>query len=76
MNVVDLAQILVRARAVRAMTLDMNPFWTVFATFSPRGTNGLASPANGRDLLATMLQPPGRFFESWDNRDFVTMSVR
>ena len=76
MNIVDLAEILVRAGAVRAMTLDMNPFWTVFATFSPRSTHGLASPANGRDLLATMLQPPGRFFESGDNRDFVTMSVK
>lgn len=76
MNIVDLAEILVRAGAVRAMTLDMNPFWTVFAAFSPRSTNGLASPANGRDLLATMLQPPGRFFESGDNRDFVTMSVK
>jgi hypothetical protein len=76
MNIVDLAEILVRAGAVRAMTLDMNPFWTVFATFSPRSTNGLASAANGRDLLATMVQPPGRFYESWDNRDFVTMSLK
>lgn len=76
MNIVDLAEILVRAGAVRAMTLDMNPFWTVFATFSPRSTTGLASAANGKDLLATMEQPPGRFFESWDNRDFITMSLK
>ena len=76
MNIVDLAEILVRAGAVRAMTLDMNPYWTVFATYSPRSSNGLASPANGRDLLATMVQPPGRFFETWENRDFVTMSVK
>jgi hypothetical protein len=76
MNIVDLAEILVRAGAIRAMPLDMNPFWTVFATYSPQSSNGLASPANGRDLLATMVQPPGRFFESWDTRDFVTMSVQ
>jgi hypothetical protein len=76
MNVVDLAQLLVRAGAVRAMTLDMNPFWPVFATFSPSTTNGLASPANGKDLLSTMYQPPGRFYEVGYNRDFVTMSTK
>jgi len=76
MNIVDLAEILVRAGAVRAMTLDMNPFWPVFATFSPSAINGLASPANGRDLLATMYQPPGRFYEAAYNRDFITMSAK
>ena len=76
MNIVDLAVMLVRAGAIRAMTLDMNPNWPVFATFSPPRANGFASPANGRDLLATMVQPPGRFFETAYNRDFVTMSAR
>jgi hypothetical protein len=76
MNIVDLAEILVRAGAIRAMTLDMNPFWTVFATFTPSSVNGMASPANGRDLLATMVQPPGRFYETTENRDFVTMSAK
>lgn len=76
MNIVDLAQILVRAGAVRAMTLDMNPFWPVFATFSPSSVNGLASAANGRDLLTTMYQPPGRFYEAAYNRDFITMSTK
>ncbi|MHB8379289.1 MAG: phosphodiester glycosidase family protein [Acidimicrobiales bacterium] len=76
MNIVDLAQILVRAGAVRAMALDMNPFWPVFATFSPSSVNGLASPANGRDLLSTMYQPPGRFYEAAYNRDFITMSAK
>jgi hypothetical protein len=76
MNIVDLALMLVRAGAIRAMTLDMNPNWPVFATFSPQRANGFASPANGRDLLATMVQPPGRFFETAYNRDFVTMSAR
>jgi len=76
MNIVDLAQILVRAGAIRAMTLDMNPYWPVFATYTPRNANGLASPTNGKDLLATMVQPPGRFFEAAENRDFVTMSAK
>ncbi|HEV3267750.1 MAG TPA: phosphodiester glycosidase family protein [Acidimicrobiales bacterium] len=76
MNIVDLAQLLVRAGAVRAMTLDMNPFWPVFATFTPSSVNGLASAANGKDLLSTMYQPPGRFYEVSYNRDFVTMSSK
>jgi hypothetical protein len=76
MNIVDLAEILVRTGAVRAMTLDMNPFWPVFATFSPSSINGLASAANGRDLLSTMYQQPGRFYESAYNRDFITMSAK
>ena len=75
MNIVDLASILVRAGAVRAMTLDMNPLWTVFASYAPTSSNGVASPANGTDLLPTMIQAPGRFFETAYARDFVTMSA-
>jgi len=76
MDIVDLAKLLVRAGAVRAMTLDMNPLWPVFATYAPSVPNAPASPANGRDLLATMLQSPARFFETAYARDFVTMSAR
>jgi len=76
MDVVDLAAVLVRAGAVRAMTLDMNPWWTVFATYSPLGASGPATPANGTDLLPTMAQGPGRFFQVSYARDFVTMSAR
>ena len=39
----QLAQILVRARAVRAMELDINPYWTVFATHAPSSPNAFAS---------------------------------
>ena len=74
MNIVDLAAVLVRSGAVRAMVLDMNPLWSVFATYSPTTVDGLASPANGTDLLATMVQSPQRFFEPTYSRDFVTMS--
>jgi hypothetical protein len=76
MNIVELAQLLVRAGAVRAMTLDMNPLWPVFATYAPAGAAGFASPANGHDLTPTMLQTPARFFEPAYARDFVTVSVR
>lgn len=76
MTVVELAQVLVRAGAVRAMVLDMNPLWPVFATYDPVKPDGLATPANGTDLLSTMLQSPGRFFQPAYSRDFVTMSAR
>ncbi len=72
----QLAQILVRARAVRAMELDINPYWTVFATYAPSSPNAFASPANGTDLLSTMEGQPERFFDPSWFRDFVTMSAR
>jgi len=75
MSIVDLAQVLVRAGAVRAMALDMNPLWTVFATYAPASAHGVASPTNGTDLLPTMVQSPARFFETAYARDFVTMSA-
>lgn len=75
MNIVDLANILVRAGAIRAMTLDMNPNWPIFATYDPATNNGTASPANGTDLLPTMIQTPARFFTPAYSRDFITMSA-
>lgn len=74
MDIVDLADILVRAGSVRAMTLDMNPLWTVFATYRPSSPNGYAAPSNGTDLLPTMVQSPQRFFSLAYSRDFVAMS--
>lgn len=76
MNIVDLARILVRAGAERAMVLDMNPFWPVFATYLPATPTGYATPGNGRDLTPTMYQTPARFFDPTYNRDFVTLSAR
>jgi hypothetical protein len=75
MNVVDLARMLVRAGAVHAMVLDMNPDWPVFATYTPVTPVGLASAANGRDLNSSMIPTPARFFESAYARDFITMSA-
>jgi hypothetical protein len=72
----QLAQLLVRAGVVRAMQLDINPSWTVLATYDPSTPAGLAAPNNGSKLLAAMVQGPWTFFEPQWARDFVTMSGR
>ena len=76
LEITQLAALLVRAGCVRAMTLDMNPDWTVFAAYRPGTQTGRAKPANGIDLLTGMVQQPYTFFEPWWGRDFVTMSAR
>ena len=76
LTVVDLASLLVRAGAVRAMELDINPYWTVFASYSPPPPTAAASPQNGADLLPGMLGTPSRFFDPAWNRDFIAMLAR
>ena len=78
LNITDLANLLVRAGAVRAMELDINADWVNFATFSPSSATGPASAANSTDLLplADMAGPATRYFETWWARDFITMSAR
>ena len=71
----QLAQLLVAAGAIRGMQLDINPNWTVLATYNPP-PGGLASPANGSKLVASTVQGPATFFEAAWARDFVTMSAR
>jgi hypothetical protein len=71
----QLAQILVRAGAVRGMQLDINPNWPVFVTYDPPA-GGRAAAANGRKLLSGTAQGPWTFFESSWARDFITMSAR
>lgn len=75
MTLTDLALVLVRAGAERAMTLDMNPLWPVFATYTPPLPHAPARPSNGVDLLPTMIQTPARFFQPAYARDFITMSI-
>lgn len=72
----QLAQLLVAAGCVQAMQLDINPDWPVLATYDPSTPGGLAAPSNGTKLLASTIQGPWTFFESWWARDFVTMSAR
>ena len=76
LNIVDLANVLARAGAVRAMELDINTDWVNFATFAPPTPTGLATPRDGTDLLSYMAGTPQRYFESWWSRDFFTMSAR
>ncbi|MHB1923299.1 MAG: phosphodiester glycosidase family protein [Acidimicrobiales bacterium] len=70
-----LAELLIRAGAVNAMELDINPEWTVMVTYTPPAA-GLAAPSNGTDLLPGTMQGPSTFFDSRWARDFITLSAR
>jgi len=72
----QLAQLLVRARVVRGMELDINPSWPDFVAYDPPGGHGLAAPSNGTKLLSSTIQGPRTFFTASWARDFVTMSIR
>ena len=75
LSISDLANVLVRAGAVRAMELDINTDWVQYSVFNgPLNTpiNG----GNGTSLLSAMNGPPSRYFATWWNRDFYTMSLR
>jgi len=73
---VQLAQLLVRAGAVRGMELDINPFWPFLVTYDPAAAGGPAAPDNGARLLAGTAQGPATIFDPAWARDFVTMSAR
>lgn len=75
LNITDLANLLVRAGAVRAMELDINTDWVNFSSYNPSTSNGLASASNGAELLPAMTGTPARYFESWWPRDFITLSA-
>ncbi len=68
------ADLLVRAGAVRGMELDINPSWPVFASYKPAAPAGLAAPSNGASLVGTYLGP-ATFFNPAYARDFITMSA-
>jgi hypothetical protein len=75
LNITDLANLLARAGAVRAMELDINTDWVNYSYFAPSPL-GLAAASNGRELLSGMTGTPARYFESWWARDFIAMSAR
>jgi hypothetical protein len=75
LDITDLATLLVRAGAVRGMELDINTDWVNFSSYQPDKPNGLASATNGTELLAGMTGTPGRYFQPWWARDFITMSA-
>jgi hypothetical protein len=72
----QLADVLVRARVVRGMELDINPDWTFLVSYHPASPDGLAAASNGSKLIPSTVQGPWTFFEPWWARDFVTMSAR
>lgn len=76
LNITSLADVLVRAGAVRAMELDINTDWVNFVTWAPGAAVGVATPSNGVDLLPSMVGKPDRYFSASWARDFITMSAR
>jgi hypothetical protein len=74
LSIVDLANVLARAGAVRAMEMDINTSWVNFTSFAPPG-GAPASMANGTDLTTNEATYPSRYFQSL-SRDFITMSLR
>jgi hypothetical protein len=74
LNITDLADLLVRAGAVRAMELDINTDWVNYSYYTPDTPYGPATPDNGTLLLPQMVGTPGRYFEPYWARDFFTMS--
>ena len=76
LEVPQLAQLLQRAGAIRAMEMDINPAWPTYATFSPVPASAPASAANATNLVAGMAGTGARFFETWWDRDFIAMTAR
>jgi hypothetical protein len=76
LNITDLANLLVRAGAVRAMELDIIVDWVNYSYYSPSSPNGFATAANGKELVSAMTGTPARYFQSWWARDFITMSAK
>ncbi len=74
LNITDLANLLVRAGAVRAMELDINQDWVNYSYYRPASAYQPATPANGTELIPTMVGTPDRYFQPWWGRDFITMS--
>ena len=80
LSISSLANVLVRAGAVRAMQLDINTDWVQYSVFNGP-LNTAINGANGTALLNNntgnpMNGPPSRYFANWWNRDFFTMSLR
>jgi len=74
LSISDLANVLVRAGAVRGMELDINTGWVQYSVFS--GAIGTTLNGSNASVLLTGMQSPSRYFANWWNRDFFTMSLR
>jgi len=70
-----LADVLTRAGAVRAMELDINADWVQYSIFNaPLGAT--INGGHGKSLVSSMVGLPSRYFTTWWNRDFFTVSLR
>jgi hypothetical protein len=65
----SLAEILRRARAIRAMELDINTYWPSFITYRGPGAVGAANLLPGMDRSAQRYLTP-------DGRDFFAVYLR
>ncbi len=74
LSIVDLANVLTRAGALRAMEMDINTAWVNFFSFDPP-TGQPASAASGTKLTYDESSSPSRYFAP-SARDFFTMSAR
>jgi hypothetical protein len=75
MSIADLANVMVRAGAYRAMEMDINTDWVTFTSFTGP-LNKVTTGANGKSLLPAMTEGPSHIFASWWQRDFYTMNLR
>jgi len=66
----SLAQLLVRAGAVRAMELDINPSWTIFVHYAATPETSVPNK-----LLAGM-QRPATTYDTPNSRDFIVARLR
>ena len=73
LSIVDLANVLSRAGAVRAMEMDINTAWVNFFSYNPP-LGQPASALNGTPLTFDESNGPGRYFQP-SARDFITESV-
>jgi hypothetical protein len=72
LDVRQLAQLLKRAGAYRAMELDINPAWMSFMYYLPRTHPGNPTPEN---LLPDQQQPADRYYY-YNSRDFTAVYAR
>lgn len=71
LTVVALADALLRAGAVRAVELDINPYWVAGYLYGHRGGRGPLAPV---PVVAGQSGIPGQYLAPW-NRDFFTIVV-
>ena len=71
LSAATLAQLLVRAGAVRAMEMDINTSWTIFVTYTA-GDDGSSTP---NKLLSNMSRP-ATVYDSVNSRDFIAARIK